>query len=475
MACRNRRGRAASAITLVVAIAALGVVTIRTGSVPTGHRASTARVELVAQSIAIAALASSTPPTTASCLAKSGNKDACYDPAQLRIAYNLAPLYAAGVQGQRQTIVIVDCYGSPTIAADLASFDSAFGLPAPPSFKIIRPAGPIPAFSPSGKDRQGWALETSLDVEWAHALAPKASILLVETPTDEVEGTSGFPDIVRAEKFVIAKRLGTVISQSFGATEQTFSSFKQLSPLRSAFLAAAKAKITVLGASGDLGATDFETDAKTIYPYRVTSWPAGDPLVTAVGGTKLNLNDQGTPTSPAVAWNDTYSHNPPNPAASGGGRSIFFTRPSYQKSVSSVTGARRGVPDIAMSAACSGLVDVYASFLGQGSPWTPMCGTSEASPLFAAIVALSDQEAGHGLGSINPALYALPGTPSNGLVAVTSGNNTVGFKNGASNVVTVTGFQASASYNLVTGLGTIDAAKFVPALVREWKLLNPKG
>ena len=306
-------------------------------------------------------------------------------------------------------------------------------------------------------------------------MGTRARAQSVETPTDEVEGTSGFPDIVRAEKLVVARRLGTVISQSFGATEETFASFKQLDALRSAFVAAAAAKVTVLGGSGDLGATDFESNAKTIYPYRVTSWPASDPLVTAVGGTRLNLSNNGTPVARAVAWNDTYQHTPPVPQATGGGRSIFFARPSYQSGFASVTGPHRGVPDVSMSAACSGLVDVYASFQGQADDWATMCGTSEATPLFAAIVALADQKAGHGLGPINPALYALGDAPSKGLVAVTSGNNTVGFERGSSGVQTVTGFHASARYNLVTGLGTIDAARFVPALVHEWKLLNPKG
>jgi subtilase family serine protease len=470
------RGRARGVLALIVVTGLLAIMVATTRAAPQRGAATTPalRLELAPQAITIPSLAASGPPTTATCLARSANKDACYDPAQLRVAYDLAPLYTAGIEGQHQTIVIVDCYGSPTITADLATFDRAFGLPGPPSFRILRPVGAIPPYSPSGRDRTGWALETSLDVEWAHALAPKASILLVETPTDEVEGTSGFPDIVAAEKDVIAKKLGGVISQSFGATEPTFSSFKQLDPLRAAFLAAATAKVTVLGGSGDLGATDYELNASTIYPYRVTSWPASDPLVTAVGGTKLDLNAQGTALAPAVAWNDTYQYSPPMPQSSGGGRSVYFSRPAYQSSVSAVTGAHRGVPDIAMSAACSGLVDVYASFLGAGRQWSPMCGTSEASPLFAAIVALTDQKVGHDLGAINPALYALADTRANGFVPVVSGNNTVGFK-GSSGVVTVTGFQAAASYNLVTGLGTIDAARFVPALAREWKLLNPKG
>jgi subtilase family serine protease len=398
----------------------------------------------------------------------------CYDPAQLRAAYDLAPLYAKGVKGQHETIVIVDAFGSPTIQADLHTFDVKYGIPAPPSFKVITPEGKISAYSPTAKDRFGWAVETSLDVEWSHAMAPGAAILLVETPTDEVEGTSGFPDIMAAERYVITHKLGTEISQSFTATEQTFTSESQLTPFRSAFTDAQKADVSVLAGSGDLGATDYESNASTIYPYRVVSWPATDPLVTAVGGTKLDLNAAGAQLLPAVVWNDTYQDpSDPSPSASGGGTSEFFGRPSYQSSVASVTGSARGVPDISMSAACSARVAVYVS-ANHGAPgWEPICGTSEATPLFAAIVALADQEAGHGLGLLNPALYALSGTQNSGIVPVTSGNNTVAFRSGDSDV-TVTGYAAGTGYNLAAGLGTINAAEFVPALVREWKILNPK-
>lgn len=430
-------------------------------------------LRLVPTAIIDAGFRAGSPPTTASCRAGSGGKVACYDPAQLQRAYDLGPLYAAGIEGQHQTIVIVDCYGSPTIAADLRTFDTAFGLPAPPSFSIITPRGKIPAYSPSGKDRAGWAAETSLDVEWAHALAPKASIVLVETPTDEVEGTTGFPDIVAAEQVVITHHLGTVISQSFGATEQTFAARSQVTGLRSAFVAAERAGVTVLGGSGDLGATDFEKNARTIYPFRVTSWPASDPLVTAVGGTKLDLSDAGVPLAPAVAWNDTYARQVPYPSATGGGRSIYFARPSYQAGVAAIVGSHRGVPDVAMSAACTGLVDVYVAPTGGSNGWGTACGTSEATPLFAAIVALADQEAGHGLGLINPSLYALASVHASGLVPVTSGDNTVAFE-GTGGQVTVKGFQARAGYNLATGLGTVDAAVFVPALVHEWKVLHPR-
>ena len=117
-----------------------------------------------------------------------------------------------------------------------------------------------------------------------------------------------------------------------------------------------------------------------------------------------------------MAWNDTYDRawtstpsgsTDPSPAASGGGTSEFFARPSYQNGVKAVTGAHRGVPDIAMSAACDGSVSVYSSYQPGDAGWSLTCGTSEATPEFAAIVALADQVACHPLGLINPALYAL--------------------------------------------------------------------
>ena len=118
--------------------------------------------------------------------------------------------------------MIVDSYGSPTIDHDLAVFDQAAGLPAPPLMQIIQPVGRVPPYR-ANDNREGWAGETDLDVEYAHTIAPGANILLVETPTSENEGRTGFPAIVKAEKYVIDYGLGSVISQSFSATEQSFS------------------------------------------------------------------------------------------------------------------------------------------------------------------------------------------------------------------------------------------------------------
>ena len=176
-------------------------------------------------------------------------------PAQIRAAYDLGPLLRDGIDGRGQTIVIVDPFGSPTIAHDLAVFDQWFGLPPPPSLRVIQPAGTVPPYRRNG-NRAGAAGETTLDVEWAHVIAPGAKILLVETPTAEIEGRTGFPQIVTAEEYVIRHHLGGVISQSFGATEATFRSPAAIRQLRGAYQLAARPayRVTVLASTGDNGA-----------------------------------------------------------------------------------------------------------------------------------------------------------------------------------------------------------------------------
>src|SRR5689334_7782306 len=118
-----------------------------------------------------------------------------YTPAQIRAAYFVNPLLHKGINGTGESIVIVDSFGSPTIRHDLKVFDRQFKIAPPRSLTIIHPAGPIPPFKPN-ETRVGWAQETTLDVEWSHAMAPRARIVLVETPVSENEGRSGFPQIV---------------------------------------------------------------------------------------------------------------------------------------------------------------------------------------------------------------------------------------------------------------------------------------
>jgi subtilase family serine protease len=432
---RSLRHRPAARTATVAALACIASAGCSAGHSPAaGHRSAPGR------------------PDTAGVIARlvpaPGKQAGVLTPAQLQRAYDLVPLYRRGIDGAGQTIVIVDPFGSPTIASDLRHFDAAFGLSGPPSFRIIAPAGPIPAGRLTGY-RLGVAAETTLDVEWAHVMAPKASIVLAETPAAEIEGATGFAQIVRALTYVIDRHLGGVISLSMIATEGTFRSPAELLSFRSAFELAAESqyRITVAAATGDWGASGPTFSSTRYYASPVVGWPASDPLVTAVGGTQIDLTSSGARRTPDIAW-----------FGSGGGYSSVFGKPSYQ--AAALHGARRGIPDISMDASCQSPVAVYAGFSSPRRRWGGICGTSLATPLFAGIVALADQVAGHPLGLINPALYRMAAAHDRGIVAITKGGNGVRFKNGP----TVQGYRAGPGYNLVSGLGTVDARYFVPEL-----------
>jgi subtilase family serine protease len=384
----------------------------------------------------------------------------CFVPDQVEAAYNLPSLYKSGINGKGRTIVLVDAFGSPTIANDLLQFDQYLGLGTPP-LRIVK-FGKVPAFNSGNGDMVGWAGETSLDVEYAHAGAPNAKLVLVEVGKDTLQ------QLALGVKYAVQHKLGDVISLSWGLPEpdlgRTF-----VSSYGSIFSQAAKSHITVVVSSGDSGASGPDNNGND-YRHPVASWPATSPFVTAVGGTKLNLNASGGRNGHDAAWNDTYNtavsnfifgNAGPNPLATGGGKSAYYGRPSYQKGVRGVTGSKRGIPDISMSASCSVAVNVFETYSGGQGGWTASCGTSESAPMFAAIVALADQEAGRSLGLINPALYALAARHAAGIVPVASGNNTVSFSG-----VTVHGYSVRKGYNLAAGLGSVNGKYLVPELAR---------
>ncbi|MDH6133621.1 subtilase family serine protease [Kitasatospora sp. MAA4] len=390
------------------------------------------------------------PLSTSDCVTQIGIH--CYSPLQYRTAYDLNPLYKQGITGKGRTIVIVDSFGSPTIQADLQTFDKQWGLP--DTQVEVQKWGNVPVFDPKNADQTSWAGETTLDVEYAHAMAPDAHILLVETAVAETEGVTGLPEMMDAEQSLIKQGKGDVISQSFGATENTFPGFDKgdyssLTKLRYAFKAAADHNVTVLGASGDNGATDSDVNNNN-YAYKVNSWPSSDPLVTSVGGTQLALDNNGNRTAPDQVWHDAYG-------AGGGGVSAVFDRPWYQAGVAGVTGDHRGTPDISMSAAVDGAAWTYDSYDPTAVGWHLTGGTSEATPIFSGVVALADQAAGYRLGQLNWRMYGLSLLPSqwSGITDVTTGDN--GWSG-------VTGYQAGKGYDLASGLGTIDGAKFVHAI-----------
>jgi subtilase family serine protease len=448
---------ARKAITAVAAAGILAAAAVLTGSATvTAAAARPATVRPIPAAVGhIEAQSRLTPLPTSTCVATIGIH--CYSPLQYRVAYNLNPLYARGITGAGRTIVIVDSFGSPTIQHDLEAFDAQWGLP-DTAVQIVQ-AGTIPPFDPTDGTMIGWAQETTLDVEYAHAIAPGAHIVLVETPVAETEGVTGFPEMMNAEKSLIDAGVGDVITQSFGATENTFpgfdtGDFSSLLNLRFAFKDAALHGVTVLASSGDNGPTSQTLDGNDLFPFPVNSWPSSDPLVTSIGGTQLTLDDNGNRVSPDMVWNDGFG-------AGGGGLSQVFPRPLFQVGVRSVVGNHRGTPDISMSAAVDGACWVYYSFIGPNSPWHLFGGTSEASPIFSGIVAMADQVAGHRIGNINGALYLLgaanqlPAPLHTGLVDVTTGDNSF---------AGVTGFPATKGYDLGSGWGTIDANTFVPTL-----------
>ncbi|MER6046630.1 S53 family peptidase [Streptomyces sp. NPDC001793] len=439
---------AATATLTVVALAATPLAGTGTAAVP-----HTKAVPAIAGRQLVQAVGS--PLSIAECRAKF--KLACYTPLQYRTAYNLNALYRKGITGKGRTIVIVDSFGSPTVQHDLDVYSKQFGIP---STKVnVVKWGNVPAFDPKNPDMTGWAGETTLDVEMAHAVAPDAKIVLVETAVSETEGTTGLPEMMDAEKAMIDRGVGDVISQSFGATENTFpgfdkGDFSSIQNLRYAFKEAARKHVTVLASSGDGGATDNTADGKGFYKERVNSWPSSDPLVTSVGGTQLHLNDKGRRIKPDGVYNDH--------GAGGGGQSHVFPRPAFQNVVKGVVGERRGTPDVSMTAAVDGGAWIYSSYDPTATGWDIAGGTSEAAPLFSGIVALADQAAGRRLGNINDALYTLYKRSAHdkgtGIVDVNDGTN--------NSYQGVTGYTAVNGYDMATGVGTVDAARFVPALAR---------
>jgi subtilase family serine protease len=452
----------ASSARLAVAAAALAVVT---GSAPAlgsaaalSRTASTVVVHPAAHYVRGGFLAP-VPFTDAQCEATF--QVSCYVPDQIEAAYNLPALYDRGTTGKGRTIVIVDAFGSPTIGDDLLQFDQYLGLGTPP-LRVVK-MGKVPAFDSGNSDMIGWANETTLDVEYAHAGAPDANIVLVEAAQDDLQ------HLMDAVQYAVRHKLGNVISLSWGAPEPTLGQ-DFVSSDSSIFSQAASSHITIVASSGDSGASGQDDNGK-YYHHPVVFWPASSPFVTAVGGTRLNLGPDGARDGLDAAWNDTYSsdvnnfffgNGGPNPLATGGGKSAYYGRPGYQNGVRNVTGNQRGVPDISMSASCSVAVNVFETFTGGQGGWTASCGTSESAPMFAAVVALADQMAGHPLGFINPALYALAARHAPGIVPVASGNNTVSFSG-----VTVHGYSVRHGYNLVTGLGTVNGQDLVPELAHS--------
>lgn len=441
-------------------------------------------------------ISKSTPPPSESDCFSLGIR--CFTPQSMTAGYNFGPLYAAGFTGKGKTIAIIDSFGSPTIASDLHVFDTAFGLQpmcgeagvtctsGMPTFRILEVQGspkplPQPPNRGTGQENHfGWAVEVSLDVEWAHATAPQANIILVTTPTAETLGVQGFPQMMNAVQYVVDNHLADVISMSLSAGEGSFmNGTAALQQLRKAFIDAQANGVTVLAATGDNGSANILKEPvknPSLIPYPSVGWPASDPLVTAVGGT-YHCTDPTNTTSPVTDSSDPpvqcQSH-PGQPEvgwiAGGGGYSILFSRPSYQENlpagssyVGSSVGApgpntnMRGIPDVAYQASGRTAPLVYLGLYG----WFTVGGTSCSTPQWAGLVAIADQIAGSDLGFINPGLYKIGSDPARyaaDFFDVTQGNNQLIYP-------PIPGYFASPGWDAVTGLGTPNAANIAPDLV----------
>jgi subtilase family serine protease len=437
----------------------------------------------------------------------------CYTPFDIRAAYGVStlgdPTAGTGTLGQGQTIVLVDSYGSPTAASDLQFFHNTFYPNLPnPNFDQLFPQGTPNFANPVSSGLSGpsaaanWSGEATLDIEWSYAIAPLAHIILLAVPPAETEGVQGFPNLFNAISAEIdATPPGTIFSMSFGVTEQTFggAAQQQAAMFDAVFQKGIAKGDTFFASSGDNGSLGVAKQHKetAAYPYPTDGWPASSPYVTAAGGTQLQYGWTWNPTCDVpfdpttgannacyfgytaggntnVVWNETWL-----PAATGGGPSVIYTRPSWQDTVQSVVGSARGVPDISWNAAVNGGVLVYITAYPtyQRAGWHVYGGTSAASPQLAALTALANQERAAAtkapLGNINPIIYANPGWFTD-VVAVTEGTAASGVldnnqlwqynADGSVSPGPVAGWSTLSGYDMTNGLGTPMAAAYVNGL-----------
>ncbi|QBD79214.1 protease [Ktedonosporobacter rubrisoli] len=382
------------------------------------------------------------------------NFSGCFTPTALRQAYGVESLLQKGFTGKGQTVIDIVSFGSPTLQEDMKVFDRQFGLP-PIDLQIISPLK-AKEYDPLD-DKSTWAFETNLDVQIIHAIAPEAKVVVLVSPVAETEGTIGLPEFRQLEQYALDHKLGNIVTQSWGASELTLQDAAGQQELKkwNEFLqkATLQQHVTYFSSSGDNGATDYaDLNGSKLATVPTTSFAASSPWVTSVGGTTLQRNGAGFTEK---AWSDIGDGQ-----SSGGGFSRFYPMPAYQKtlpaSVQAEFNHHRGVPDVAAAADPYTGLAVYTS----GS-WGLAGGTSAATPLWAGLMAIANQMAGHPLGFINPALYKLGASPAytQDFRDITSGDNT-------NRLSKVPGYKAVPGWDAVTGLGAPDAEKLLPDLVK---------
>ena len=410
--------------------------------------------------------ASPSPSSTGVC----GSGETCYTPQQLQVAYGVKPLLDRGIDGRGETVVLPELAESqlkPPLVTDLrqdmAAFDGLFHLRAARMRVVSTLAG-------SGSPWLAFGEEV-LDAEVVHALAPDANLVILLLPSTSLDNTPNAVAAALAE-LRLGPALGGVMSISAAGQigGEHCVSRAQAGHLNTALQAAVSRGLTVVAASGDIGAAAYQCDLYSaltgtppVNPARGVLLLASDPFVLSAGGTALTASHAGAWIS-ETAWG-LASGNPGNAGgsfqASGGGFSELFARPSYQGGVPGI-GAARGVPDVSADASDrTGVAVVFRN--GTQDMVQSHGGTSASAPIWAALIALADQYAGRHLGLVNPAIYQIARSPRyhQAFHDITTGNNTVRFP-----PTTVTGYQAAPGWDPVTGWGSPDAQVLIPLLAR---------
>jgi subtilase family serine protease len=326
-------------------------------------------------------------------------------PSQMNSAYGMSQL---SYNGSNQTIAIIDAFNQPNIQSDLTTFDNFYGLAAAPSFRVVNQTGgsSLPGNSVS------WGEEISLDVEWAHAIAPGANLVLIEA------NNSSFGNLMTAANTAATVEGASVASMSFGGRE--FSG-----------------ETTYDADLNHPGTSYVASDGDSGSPAQ---YPSASPYVLSVGGTHLNQSN-GTWKSESV-WNNIYGRT-------GGGPSSIEARPSWQNGFN--TNSHRGTPDVALDADPVTGVSVYDSY-GAGGWLNGVGGTSLSAPIWAGIIALANQgRANSGKGNLTNMPADIYNLSSNDFHDITSGGNGK--------------YKATTGWDFVSGRGTPKANLLVPDLV----------
>lgn len=401
----------------------------------------------------------SAPLTPSQCEAAYGTP--CYAGALLRKIYGLAGMKDEG-QGGVATLVMP--YFDPVLDHDVDTYAAQSGLPVP-DLHISKFGDPVTA-DPGNPTQAIAVMEETLDAEMILTGAPKARLNVVMTQEDYSLASSGFSYAGKIVQGLTAERPRVdTVSFSLGYSEASYAEETGSTSAGDAEIRSQAALlggaiddgITVMASTGDTGPAVYNDQGTGFEPDAGVNFPASDPQVTAVSGTQVNAGDAGERTQPDAIWS-----NDGDGGATGGGLSDVFSRPAWQDPYASLTGQHRGVGDVSMIGASATPVWMYTSeynaFPDQAAGWVRVAGTSVSSPLFTGIVTDAAAAAGHPLGNINPALYAMAGNgAADGIQRVTSGCNT---DNGIQGYCAGTG-----PWSLPDGIGTVgDAARFVPAL-----------